>query len=520
MIRPLALLLCASLVSPASAQGDGITTLRIASGISQPTSLCSPPGDTQRLFVTSKANGIRIIKDGVVLGTPFLNLSSILTTNNEGLSSLAFHPNYASNGKFYITFLDVDGFSHLMQFEVSSDPDLADPSSGIDLFTPYLQPSPVHNWNCVAFGPDGMLYAGFGDGGPANDPNLEAQNLNSLLGKILRIDVDAPAPYIPSDNPFVGLPNHREEIWAYGLREPWRISFDSQTGDLWIGDVGQGLWEEIDFQPASSTGGENYGWRCKEGSHCTSLPGCECNDPTAIDPIHDYGHVDGNCCVIGGYVYRGAALPELQGCYFFSDYCSSRIWTLRYDGSQVSDFQDRTQDLQNDEGHAISLITSYGVDAEGELYILDMTQSEVFKIIREEDCGVENYCLTAPNSAGPGALISHLGSASVTNNDFVLEGTQAPSHHFGLFYYGPNAIQVPFADGNRCVGGGTWRLSPAAQTNANGRIIHPIDLQTQSGPGALLPGTTWHFQLWFRDPNGPGGTGSNLSDGLTATFCP
>ena len=405
MIRSLPLLLLACLAPAASAQGDGITTVRIASGLSKPTSLASPPGDTSRLFVTSGTSGVRLIKDGALLPTPFLDMSSILTSSNEGLSSIAFHPDYASNGKFYLTFLDVDGFSHLRQYQVSSDPDLADPNSGIDLLTPHFQPSPVHNWNCVAFGPDGMLYVGIGDGGPAGDPNQEAQNLNSILGKVLRLDVDAPAPYIPSDNPFAGLPNHRGEIWAYGLREPWRISFDSLTGDLWIADVGQGLWEEIDFQPASSAGGENYGWRCREGMHCTSYPSCTCPDPNFTEPIYEYSHLDGRCCIIGGHVYRGSALPELQGCYFFSDYCSSQIWTLRYDGAQVSDFQDRTQDLQNAEGHAITLITSFGVDAEGELYILDMTQSEVFKIIRQIGCGTDNYCQTSPNSAGPGALI-------------------------------------------------------------------------------------------------------------------
>jgi glucose/arabinose dehydrogenase len=513
---PLALL---SILLPAKAQGDGITTIKIAS-VTTPTSLASPPGDIERLFVTSKANGVRLIKNGTLLPTPFLDLTSVLSNNNEGLSCITFHPDYANNGKFYITFLDASDTSHLMQYQVSSDPDLADPTSGIDLLTPQPQPSLVHNWNCVAFGPDGMLYAAFGDGGPAGDPNNQAQDLNSLLGKILRLDVDAPAPYIPFDNPFVGLPNHREEIWAYGLREPWRISFDSQTGDLWIADVGQGQWEEIDFQPASSTGGENYGWRCQEGTHCTSIPGCSCPDPTTTEPIHDYGHLDANCCIIGGSVYRGAALPELQGCYFFADYCSGRIWSLRYDGTQVSDLQERTADLANLEGNEIALITSFGQDAEGELYILDMTHSEVFKIIREPGCGTANYCQTSPNSVGPGALISLIGNPSVSANNFTLMGSQAPPHQFSLFYYGPNAIQVPFADGFRCVGGTTTRLNPPAQINGNGNRFRTIDLQNQTGPGALLPGTTWRFQLWFRDPLGPGGTGSNLTDAISATFCP
>jgi glucose/arabinose dehydrogenase len=521
MLRSTLLPLAIAIFIPlAAAQEDEITTTRIAAGIAIPTSLSSPPEDPSRLFVTSAANGVRIIKDGDLLPTPFLDMSAILTQNNEGLSCLAFHPDYATNGKFYITFMDASDTSHLMQYQVSSDPDLADPDSGVDLLTPQLQPNLVHNWNCLAFGPDGMLYASFGDGGPNDDPNNEAQDLNSLFGKILRLDVDAPAPYIPANNPFVGLPNHREEIWAYGLREPWRISFDSLTGDLWIGDVGQGHWEELDFQPASSAGGENYGWRCKEGSHCTSIAGCGCDDPTAIDPIYDYDHLDGKCCVIGGHVYRGAALPELQGCYFFADFCSGQIWSLRYDGSQVSDLRDRTAELANQEGHAIDLITSFGVDALGELYILDKTSSEIFKVIRDEGCRTTNYCDRSPNSAGNGAVISNLGTPSVTANDFILRCTQAPPNQYALFYYGPNAIQVPFVDGYRCVGGDTWRLNPATQTDSRGRITRPVELPSPPNhPASIQAGTTWNFQLWFRDPNGPVGTGSNLSDALTVTFC-
>lgn len=235
----------------------------------------------------------------------------------------------------------------------------------------------------LAFGPnDGYLYIGMGDGGSGGDPQNRAQNDGELLGKMLRIDVDGGLPYgIPPDNPFVepGLP--LDEIWAKGLRNPWRYSFDRLTGDLYIGDVGQNLYEEIDFQPASSTGGENYGWRLMEGNHCYNPPS-NCDPGGLIYPIYEYTHGGSpfRCSITGGYVYRGNAIPDLQGTYFFGDYCSGQIWSFRYDGSSVTEFTERTSQLAPGGGMSIDEISSFGEDAEGNIYIVDLG-GEVFKVI-------------------------------------------------------------------------------------------------------------------------------------------
>ena len=491
-------------------------------GIDTATSVTAAPGESGRLFVTTSGGLVHIIQDGVLLPAPFLDLSGDVSLT-EGIPSLAFHPDYATNGRFFIIHKDASDFSHLLELAVSADPDLADPSSAVEVIAPFLQPGLAHNWNCIKFGPDGMLYMSTGDGGGYHGPPPDSgpsQDLSSTQGKILRLDMSLPAPHIPSDNPFVGQANVAEEVWVYGLRQPWRFSFDSVTSDVFISDVGQTTREEIDFIPGGHAGGLNFGWACREGSVCTGVAGCSCSTLNDIAPIHEYPHGNGLCCIIGGEVYRGPAMPALHGTYFYADYCSARVWSLRYDGSNLSEHIERSQEFETPDGIGLTTISSFGTDADGELYVIGNFPSAIFKVVENPGCGTNNYCETAPNSVGPGALIRGLGSTSVTANDFILEGTQAPTHRFGLFYYGLSPIQTPFADGNRCVGGGTWRLNPAAQTNGNGRIIRAIDLQNQSGNGALLPGATWHFQLWFRDPNGPIGTGSNLSDGLTATFCP
>ena len=262
----------------ASSQGQELMLEPVASGFDTATSVCAPPGDTQRLFVTTNGGVIHIIRDGVVLPTPFLDISASMSSY-EGILSMAFHPDYATNGRFFLVYNDTLEQSHLTEYQVSSDPDLADSSSATELLTPFQQPGHVHNWNCLKFGPDGMLYVGTGDGGGYHGLPADSgpgQDLSNTQGKILRLDIDAPAPYIPSDNPFVGQPNVAEEIWVYGLRQPWRFGFDSVTGDMFIGDVGQTTREELDFVPGGSGGGLNFGWACREGTVCNSLSGCSC----------------------------------------------------------------------------------------------------------------------------------------------------------------------------------------------------------------------------------------------------
>ena len=372
-----------------------LTANQVASGFSDPVYLTALPDDTSCLFVVEQAGRIRIIKNGTTLATPFLDITSKVTSGGErGLLGMTFHPDYATNGYFYVyyTGLDPTGKTVVERYTVSSNPDAANASSGFTIFT-YSQPAANHNAGMIDFGPDGYLYVGLGDGGGAGDVDNYAQTRTSLLGKMLRLDIDGGSPYaIPADNPFVGDPNTLDEIWAIGLRNPWRWCFDRETGDMWIADVGQGNWEEVNFAPASDPGGINYGWRLKEGDHCYNpSTGCDPLD-TLYDPIHEYSHSFG-CSITGGFVYRGCAIPDLNGTYFFGDYCSGRVWSMRYNGSTVSDFTERTSEL----GVPGFGLVSFGQDAKGELYLLYSSGS----IYRIEPDGVPSQCDVEPCCVGP-----------------------------------------------------------------------------------------------------------------------
>jgi len=365
------------------ASATDITTERVASGLSSPIFVTSPPGDGQRLFIVEQPGRIKILQDGQVLNTPFLDIDGrVLSGGERGLLGLAFHPDYDINGYFYVDYTNNSGNTVISRFEVTADPDLADSSSESILLT-IAQPYSNHNGGMIAFGPnDGYLYIGMGDGGSGGDPQNRAQSDSVLLGKMLRIDVDGGSPYgIPPDNPFAGPGYPLDEIWAKGVRNPWRFSFDRLNGDLYIADVGQSQWEEIDFQPASSAGGENYGWRLMEGDHCYDPPS-NCDPGGLTYPIYEYSHggTPFRCSISGGYVYRGNAIPQLPGTYFFADYCSGQIWSFRYDGSNITEFTDRTAELAPDSGYVISDISSFGEDGSGELYIVDLG-GEVFKIV-------------------------------------------------------------------------------------------------------------------------------------------
>lgn len=360
--------------------GPGIQATLVASGLSQPLDLTAPPGDTARVFVVEKTGAIRILKNGAVQSTPFLDLSARVSSGGEqGLLGLAFHPQYAANGKFYVNYTDLSGDTHIVEFAASADPDRASPAGRELLFV--KQPYANHNGGGLAFGPDGYLYIGLGDGGSAGDPQGRAQNPDSLLGKLLRIDVNATDPAagtqyaIPPGNPFRGRAGYRPEIWDLGLRNPWRFSFDRATGDLYIGDVGQNLWEEVDVEPRG-TGGRNYGWNTMEGNHCYGAARCDATGLTP--PVLEYGHGPG-CSITGGYVYRGTALAGLQGVYFYGDYCAGFVRSFRIAGGAISDERDWTGSLRAALGGALSSLSSFGQDARGELYIL-LLGGEVYRI--------------------------------------------------------------------------------------------------------------------------------------------
>jgi glucose/arabinose dehydrogenase len=352
----------------------------IATGLSQPVFLTAAQGDPTRLFVVEKPGRIRVIRNGSLLPTPFLDIVDSVTTGEEqGLLGMAFAPDYAASGRFYVSYTSPNGIlaggtSVIARYLVSSsNPDVANPATGQTILT-VDQPRNNHNGGMLAFGQDGYLYFGLGDGGSSGDPQGNGQDRTELLGSMLRIDVSGNGTYtIPPSNPYFGSTSFRQELWNYGLRNPWRWSFDRQTGDLYIGDVGQGLYEEIDVQPAASAGGENYGWNIMEGAHCYPPPGGGCDQTGLTLPVLEYDHNQG-CAVVGGYVYRGSAIPELRGHYFYSDNCTSFMRSFRWTGSGITESRSWPS-LET----SVS-VSSFGEDNAGELYVVDLG-GRIYKVI-------------------------------------------------------------------------------------------------------------------------------------------
>jgi hypothetical protein len=351
-----------------------IETKPIITGLVQPVAITHTGDGSGRLFITLKGGQIIVYNGNGVLPVPFLDLSLLVSTGSEqGLLSTAFHPNYESNGFFFLNYTNTNGDTVVARYSVSTDPDVADPDSALVLLT-ITQPYSNHNGGQLQFGTDGYLYIGMGDGGSAGDPQNYAQNRATLLGKMLRIDVDGGVPYgIPSDNPFRDNPDVLDEIWALGLRNPWRFSFDRLTGDLFIADVGQSEWEEVNFEQASSAGGENYGWRFMEGAHCYN-PLTDCNDGSLALPILEYSHSVG-CSITGGYRYRGSQNSDLFGTYLFADYCTGRIW-----GATASGNGDWSSSELLDTDFFIS---TFGEDEAGEIYFADHGSGTIYQIVQK-----------------------------------------------------------------------------------------------------------------------------------------
>jgi glucose/arabinose dehydrogenase len=337
----------------------------VASHLTWPTYITHAGDGSGRLFILERRGKIRVIENGRLRAEPFLDLFDIVNSDNnveQGLLGLVFHPDFANDRRFFVYYTNRDDDTVLASYRVSPDLRQVEPGSAKILLT-ISQPFTNHNGGQLAFGPDGYLYIGVGEGGLSKDPGPA-----SLLGKILRLDVDRAEPYsVPKDNPFAGRFFHRPEIWAMGLRNPWRFSFDWQTGDLYIADVGENLYEEIDLEPAGSGGGHNYGWPTMEGNHCYEAESCNRRGLTL--PIAEYKHREDSCSVSGGYVYRGTQYPKLDGLYFYSDYCSGKIWALRpgYLPGQVLD--------------TILIVSSFGEDEAGELYVVDYYQGHIYQLV-------------------------------------------------------------------------------------------------------------------------------------------
>jgi glucose/arabinose dehydrogenase len=361
---------------PVTVTGGGTAApalLPITTSLTSPVFAAAPPGDASRLFVVEQRGTIRVLRNDTLLPSPFLDIQALVSGGDEqGLLSMAFHPTYAANGYVYVSYTDVAGTSKVVRYRVSG-PETANPSSAFPVLS-VDQPYANHNGGLISFGPDGKLYVGLGDGGSGGDPHGHGQNVATLLGSMLRLDVDAGSPYaVPPDNPFVGRTGARGEIWMYGLRNPWRFSFDRALGDFYVGDVGQAAREEVDVVPAPITGGLNFGWNIMEGMSCYNAATCSTTGLTL--PVVEYPHTQG-CSITGGYVYRGSDVPQLQGRYLYADYCAGWVRSFTYVGGQVVEASE-WPDLSPGPG-----VTSFAEDARGEVYI--MTRAGVLARIVQE----------------------------------------------------------------------------------------------------------------------------------------
>jgi glucose/arabinose dehydrogenase len=362
-------------VSPATpSQSQSVPKVQLAlfaSGVSSPSAIVSSgvSGD-KRLFVLDQSGKIRIVNSsGTVVTESFLDISSNVTFGGEaGLLGMAFSPNYATDGYLYVNYTDKDMNTVVVRYHVSKDANTADASTA-QVILKQKQPYANHNGGALVFGPDGYLYIAFGDGGSAGDPQNRAQDMSTWLGKILRIDVSALPYKSPSDNPYVGMAGVKPEIWDAGLRNPWRISFDSKTHELYIADVGQDGVEEVNVEPAAK-GGNNYGWRCYEGDRGYKLDGCKGKSEYAF-PVLTYAHTEGRCSVTGGYVYRGTGYPGLTGKYFYADYCGGQVyWAERSNGAFAA-----TMVVPSP-----YKISTFGQDNAGELYVADYSTGALYRI--------------------------------------------------------------------------------------------------------------------------------------------
>ncbi len=508
----------------AAAAPQSVRATLVATATDKPTIIEFAPGVTDSIYVATKEGRIWVVRNGVLQPTPALDISAqVVNVAESGLIGMVFDPDFQTNRYVYVAFNTgtQSGDSMISRFTFApGSTDLIDPNSETIIWGPFPQGSVAHKGGDLEFGPDGMLYHGIGDGGATifNGPEI-AQDITSPKGKILRFDVRAPFPHVPQNNPLAHAPGADPHIWAVGFRNPFRIDVDPVTGDIYVGDVGEGAWEEITRLPAGVPL-INGGWPCVEGLDCRAQTACLCVDPSIVPPIAAMAHSapDSFCAVVGGLVYRGSAIPALQGQYLYGDFCSGYIGSLE-DPTGTATRRDLSLYL-NDGGQPIRTISDFTRDGNGEMWFVEHISARIWRM--DPATGIETYCSANANSSGAPASIDASGSTSIADQNVTFTVQNLPTNQFGFFIASEDRAFVGnFAgsDGNLCLGQPLFRwYASLSNAGVGGGLQYSTDLTTFPQAMTVNPGETWHFQYWTRDAN-PLNT-SNTSNGVSITFTP
>ncbi|MEL6427902.1 MAG: PQQ-dependent sugar dehydrogenase [Planctomycetota bacterium] len=526
-MRTLAALALFAFAAPNVASAQLMEAVLLGNAGGRPTGILAAPGVPDQMYVAEKTGRVFVFRNGSIVSTPCLDIRGLVDGEGEnGLLGMAFDPDFETNRTFYLSYtLEGTAFGDSVvsrwQMLPGTD-DFADPNSEEILFGPYPQTSFGHKAGDLAIGLDGMLYVGLGDGDAGSSTmSGAAQDLSDPRGSVLRIDPSIPAPYVPADNPYVGTPGADPYIWAPGFRNPYRIDVDPLTGDLYVGDVGGGRWEEVTRLPAGQ-GAINAGWPCTEGPQCVTHPSCSCASPTLTGPLVAKSHnaPDQFCAMIGGVVYRGDDIPGLYGQYIYSDFCSAGVHGI-IDPAGAAIPVDYSDVIVNPgTGFQISTPGDIGRGPDGEIYIAEHYSARIWKIVPK--AGAEAYCDSLPNSSGAVATLAVTGSTSLADANMSLEVTDLPPSSFGFFIVSPERGLDPNfsgSDGVLCVGAPIFRWNDVvSDSGAAGTVTRTTDFTDLPFGVSIAAGETWNFQYWTRDLN-PIPT-SNTSSAVAVTFAP
>jgi glucose/arabinose dehydrogenase len=518
------LVLSVLLVSSVGAQD--FEPVLLGTGAGRPTAIEFAPGVDDQLYFADKQGRVFRFRDGNYVGTPVIDIrTQVDQTGEGGLLGFVFDPDFETNGYFYLSYNTYStvgvGDSVLSRFSmVPGSVDIADPMSEHLLWS-YPQETDGHKGGDIEFGPDGMLYLSLGDGDAGSAMNLPtSMDLTDPRGSILRFDLSVPFPHVPADNPYAGSAVEDEHIWVSGFRNPFRVDVDPVTGDVFVGDVGASLAEEITRISTATDVGKFAGWPCREGVDCRDFANCVCPGTEYIDPIAILGHgsPDFACAIMGGTVVRGGLVPSLEGTYIYSDFCSGRFYRID-DPSGAATVVEISDVLNRGGGSPIRYATDFNVGNDGRLYFCTHYGAEIWVLDPVSDFG--NYCVTEPNSTGQAASIALSGSSSIAAASLQLDVTGMPAAAPGLFLLSQSTIQFPTFNGSQgtlCVNLPIHRWAAGGLADASGAVSHVTDFQDLPMNLTFQPGDTWYFQYWFRDLN-PMPT-SNTTNGASVLFLP